>query len=350
MSINNTNRFKPMLLVLSIIFLTTLACGQSTSQTGTTPISTTVSTGVSDLPTSTIEATTSIDTPQPSLTPEEPKESKTLYLTDVVEQYGYLLTALTVEDPTTPGMFYEAEDGKKLVAVEIILGNISGNPLSVNPLYATLVDTEGFIYQPELAGREDQILTITLSSGEKAKGWIAFEVPENVTLSSIKYAIELFGSRVLQSSLTPPPDGYLPDTSSLSILPPSPETALGGVNENYGYSLSATNVENPTTPGMFYTVREGFKLVAVEIILGNESGIETLSANPLYAVLLDDSGYVYEPELAGRDGQIVTADLGIGERVKGWVAFEIPENATPASIKYLVEIFSDNYLHVSLID
>jgi hypothetical protein len=284
-------------------------------------------------PTATI--TKPVDTPQP------------LYLGDVVEQYSYLLSAITVEDPTTPGMFYQAREGYKLVAVEIIVGNVSGETLSVNPLYATLVDNEGFVYHPELAGREGQILTVNLSPGEKARGWVAFEVPEGATVAGIKYAVDPFGGKVLQTSLIPPPEGYTPITKALSILPPLPEARFGDVAEQYGYSLSAANVEDPTTPGMFYQAREGYKLVAVEIIVGNISG-ETLSVNPLYAVLVDSNGFVYQPELAGRDGQLATTDLNDGERAKGWVAFEIPEDTSPVIIKYLVEVFSDNWMQVGL--
>ncbi len=286
-------------------------------------------------PTATV--TKSVDTPQP----------QPLYLGDVVEQYGYLLLAIMVEDPTTPGMFYQAKEGYKLVAVEIIVGNVSGETLSVNPLYATLVDNEGFVYQPELAGREGQILTVNLRSGEKARGWVAFEVPEGATVAGIKYAVDPFGGKVLQTSLIPPPEGYTPITKALSILPPLPEARFGDVAEQYGYSLSAAGVEDPTTPGMFYQARDGYKLVAVEIIVGNVSG-ETLSVNPLYAVLVDSNGFVYQPELAGRDGQLATADLNVGERARGWVAFEIPEDTTPVIIKYLVEVFSDNWVQVSL--
>ena len=137
-------------------------------------------------------------------------------------------------------------------------------------------------------------------------------------------------------------------TVTKSVDTPQPQPLyLGDVVEQYGYLLLAIMVEDPTTPGMFYQAKEGYKLVAVEIIVGNVSG-ETLSVNPLYAVLVDSNGFVYQPELAGRDGQLATADLNVGERARGWVAFEIPEDTTPVIIKYLVEVFSDNWVQVSL--
>ena len=99
---------------------------------------------------------------------------------------------------------------------------------------------------------------------------------------------------------------------------------------------------------MLYTPKEGYKLVAVEIILGNVSGSEPLGVNPMNAYLIDNKGFVYTVELGGRDDQIDTIDLATGEKVKGWVAFTIPEGAIPTSVKYSVEYFSDNFLQTGL--
>jgi hypothetical protein len=283
---------------------------------------------------------------------EEPKPRPAeTYLGDVVEAHGMLLAALTVEDPTTPGMLYEATEGKKLVAVEIIVGNLSDEPLSVNPLNATLLDSEGFVYEPELGGREGglQLTALALSYGEKVRGWIAFELPDGAIAASIKLAVSIFGDDFVRASLAPPPAGHEAYTAPLSILPPPPSIGLGATHEEYGYSLSASALEDPCTSTMFYEPTAGLKLVAVEIIVGNVSG-ETLSLNPLNAVLVDDRGFVYQLKLGSREGQLATFDLEVGEKAQGWVAFEVPEPATPASVKYFVSLFEEEYLQVGLVE
>lgn len=271
----------------------------------------------------------------------------TLYLGDAVEKYGYALTAVSVQDPATPGMFYDPEPGARLVAVEVVLSNLSGEPLSVNPLQATLIDGEGFTYQTELGAVDDQIATLDLSPAEKVRGMIAFQIPEGAEPASIRYSVESFGDRFLEADLTPPPERHVAIAESPSQPPAGALPKLGDVVEQFGYSLSAITVEDPATPGMFYEAREGYKLVAVEIIVGNVSS-DALSVNPLYAYLVDSDGFVYTVELGGRDGQIATTDLNAGEKVRGWVAFTIPENATPASIKYEVGVFSGRYLRTGL--
>ena len=259
-----------------------------------------------------------------------------LYLGDVTEGCGCLLFAVTLEDPATPGVLYDAQSGKRLVAVEVIVGNVSAATLEVNPLNATLIDSGGFTYQPELAGRDGQIGLVGLAPGEKVRGWIAFEVDDSATPARIKYALDYFGGEVLQAELEAPPEGHAADLGALSVLPSVPDGELGDVVDKNGYALSATDVENPTTPTRLYDKRAGWKLVAVQLVVANVSG-DTLGTNPLYALLVDAEGYVYEPELAGRDDQLAMVDLNPGEKVQGWVAFEIPETASPASIKYLVE-------------
>jgi hypothetical protein len=231
--------------------------------------------------------------------------------------------------------------------VEVIVGNNSNNSLSVNPLYFTLLDSEGFTYQTELMGRDAQISTLNLSTGEKVKGWISFEVQANAIPESIKVDVEIFGNKVLKTSLIEPPDGHTVDNQILLTTPPKPEANLGDVFEQFDYSLSASNVEDPSTPGMLYKASEGYKLVAVEITVGNISG-STLSVNPLYALLVDNNGFVYSPELGGRNGQIGTGDLSVGEKSKGWVSFKIPSEAIPFIVKYQTSVFSNNYLQVGL--
>ena len=205
--------------------------------------------------------------------------------------------------------------------------------VSANPLYATLIDKDGYSYEMELGAVDDQFSAVDLNPGEKVRGFVAFEVPENATAGSIKYSMDLFGSNKLQASLIPAPEGHVAVAEPPST-PGSPLPKLGDVVQNFGYSLTAVTVSDPAKPGILYTAKKGMKLVAVEIDLGNVSGEEALSVNALDAYLVDDQGFVYSVELGGTDNQIDTVDLNTGEKVKGWLSFTIPENAKPASIKY----------------
>ena len=348
MNKSNLRLYTPIILVV-ILLLVSLACAESTSTDEPTINTATPETEeqpeqletelIEEIPTNAPEPTEPLptDTPEPEPT----------YLGDVVEKQGYLISAVAVEDPAPPGMFYEPETGKKLVAVEVIIGVNTGDPISINPLDAILVDSEGFSYQLELGGHDEQLATTELFTGEKLRGWLAFQIPDEAIPAKVKYEIESFSNNFMEANLETPPDGYVPNTELLSINPPEPQAKLGDSYENFGYSLTAFSVEDPATPGMFYDPKVGYKLVAVDIAIGNESG-EYLSVNPLDARLVDSNGYVYTPELGGRDDQIATIDIGPGEKTRGWVAFTIQENASPYIIKYQVDMFTFNYLQTGV--
>lgn len=295
--------------------------------------------------TGTAPAAESTEKPKPTATPEVVEQE--LYLGDAVAEDGFAVVALAVEDPTTPGMFYTAEPGTKLIAVEIIVANLTRETLSCNPLNASLLDTEGFAYQVELAGRDEQLLAVDLRAGEKARGWVAFKIPEGVTPAKLKYSPGMFSSTTLAVSLAPAPEGHEAITGPLAVTPEPPRVGLGGEASGFGCSLSASTVEDPSAAGMFYEARPGYRLVAVEITVGNVSA-ESFSANPLYAYLIDADGYVYEPELGGRDGQLDAIELAKGEKAKGWVSFELPDGAQPAALKYQTEPLSSNWIVVGL--
>jgi hypothetical protein len=132
-----------------------------------------------------------------------------------------------------------------------------------------------------------------------------------------------------------------------ATLPPAaPSSRLGEVTEQFGYSLSATKLEYPTNPDAFNAPQQGYKTVSVEILLSNVSGEKPLSVLSFYVTLVDTDGYVYKAAYGNRGDDLDMVDLGIGEKVKGWVDFTIPENATPAYIKYKVD--SDIFLLAGL--
>lgn len=108
----------------------------------------------------------------------------------------YSLTAWSVVDPSPPGSLYTPEEGLRLISVDIIVKNWTGSDqLSVNPLYAYLVDDYGFVYAAELGSSElGQIDTLDLSAGEAATGYVTFEVPEGRAALYLRYVTDFWGS------------------------------------------------------------------------------------------------------------------------------------------------------------
>lgn len=329
-------------LVSSCVILATIACAGGATQA---PSTAGPQVGATESSPPEPATPTAAEEPTPAQLPPLPEP---LYLGDTDLASGYSLTALAIWDPATPGMYYEPQSGRRLVAVELAVGNVSGDPLSVNPLYASLVDAEGYVYEVDVLGLDSSILpAIDALPGERVRGWVAFTIPDAAVPASVKYQADLFGEEVLQVGLAAPPEGYTSSTPPWTPLSLMGLPLLGQSDQRYGYSFTAIAVEDPSAPGMFYEAPAGHKLVAVEVELANESG-EVLSVSPSNAILIDSEGYLYTAELGGRDDLLAYVDIGQGERVRGWLAFTVPETSVPASVRFLTQVFGSAYLQVGL--
>lgn len=132
----------------------------------------------------------STNTPQP-----QPK------LGDVVQRSGYTLSIVAISNPAKPGMFYQLESGKKLFAVEAIVGNVSGNKTQGNVLLFSLIDQNGFVYNSELMSLDSEIAPVVLNPGQKVRGWVAFNVPTSARGTAIRYRFSYVPDVVLEIAL-----------------------------------------------------------------------------------------------------------------------------------------------------
>jgi hypothetical protein len=111
---------------------------------------------------------------------------------DAARRYGYSLSVSSVQDPARAGPIYSPKEYCRLVGVEVVLRNVSGSAaLAVNPLFAFLVDQNGFVSAAEIGGMDGQIDSIDLAEGEKAKGWVSFTLPEDAVPAYMKYQTAL---------------------------------------------------------------------------------------------------------------------------------------------------------------
>lgn len=173
-------------LAVSLLTLIVLACGSSTS----TAIVMTATNGANNA------------APQNTAAPTTPPKPASK-LGDTVEMDGFSLTVTSVDDPCKPSGFYTVKSGNRVIGVNVILANVSSqDKLSVNPLYATLIDSEGFTYQAALGSCDSQVDTVELAKGEKVRGTIGYEIPKDAKPASLKYQTNPLGGSTLQAGLT----------------------------------------------------------------------------------------------------------------------------------------------------
>ena len=268
------------------------------------------------------------------------------HLGDTARGFGYAIIPLRIVDPAEPGILYKAEAGKRLVAVEVVFANIAGEVIDINPLKFTLFDAAGNEYDLDFMGAADQIGNVGLYPGERMQGLLSYKLPEGIIPTRLVFDKEFFSGDVIEANLSEPPAGYT--MSPLAFTPRVEPSKLGQTTELNGYAVTALTVEDPAEPGVMYEAVEGHKLVAVEVTLENKSNPAPLFVNLLYAMLVDNNGYVYRSELFGKDEQIVGGEIAQGQKITGWFSFIIPQDAVPAYFKYEYDAAVTDYLTAGL--
>ena len=129
-------------------------------------------------------------------------------------------------------------------------------------------------------------------------------------------------------------------------------TSLGEWVEGSGLAMVAHTVEDPAVPNPeYYEPREGARLVAVEFELGCLANSHIVQAQETR--LIDNLGRKHEAIYGAMADHraIGSGEIAMGERVRGWLAYELPDGRFPQSLEYAPTVWGRNIrLEVSLVE
>lgn len=344
-----------LVLIVSCIFLA--SCSEApTIQTFTSTPSDSMVIEPTDIivspsePSSTeaIEEPTKASTSTPYPTPTQEPD---YYLGDTVQQKGYGLTAVSIDDPYYTNLLNLTDPMKKHIAIQVIISNYSGPPFSFNnlSLYGYVKDAENYVFPIIYQGTYDpEIRNLVIDIGEQLSQRMVFEVSKDTIPTSLELYIQPinFTSDVkIYTSLRTPPENHeplqIPMSSVSSNLLDLP--AIGTSIEKLGASLTILEVN----PDILQLSRSGYKFIAVNLELKNIAKIDRINVNREDFFMIDDEGYLY-PASEGVSGELPEIILDIGGKTKGWVIFGIPVNANAYGIKYLLDPESNTYIYAGL--
>lgn len=101
---------------------------------------------------------------------------------------GVRMAVTTLYDPCETSSIYEPVAGRRPVGVEVALFNdTNSGKLAVNPLYFTLIGTDGLPYEPSLGTCDRQIDLPDLVAGESVRGVVSFNLPPDVKAKAIRF-------------------------------------------------------------------------------------------------------------------------------------------------------------------
>jgi hypothetical protein len=106
---------------------------------------------------------------------------------------------------------------------------------------------------------------------------------------------------------------------------------------DYSQYLGETTVEqvaDPWVPDDGSKPRDGYRFVALELLHeNNTSGDVPVFVDAQLFTLTDKDRFVYAPvPTGGVQPQLPSVQLDVGKKTRGWITFEIPENAQVASL------------------
>lgn len=84
----------------------------------------------------------------------------------------------------------EIKNGKKNIAVLIDIENISDKSQSFNSYYYKLNNQDGTNYDKAITDIDSQLSSGTIQPTKKAKGYLVFDVPSDVTTNQLEFVYE----------------------------------------------------------------------------------------------------------------------------------------------------------------
>jgi hypothetical protein len=117
-----------------------------------------------------------------------------------------------------------------------------------------------------------------------------------------------------------------------------------------GFTLTVNDVQKSEnfSGDIIDQAKSGNTFIAVDLTIGSQKN-SGVSANALYATLKDGQGFSYNTGIFGDKQPSLkgTNDIPNGDKVRGWVTFEVPKTASGFTLEY-GQLFESEKIRVSL--
>lgn len=263
---------------------------------------------------------------------------------DIVELGDLTLVVLGWRSPA--GDEISAPDpGNQFVLVDLVLVNASQSTETVSSLLqVNLKDETDQLYDVDfmasVAGNANSPEG-EMVPGERIRGQIGFQVPEDVQELVFVFDADVFGEGKVFYTLPTEPATVAPPTS----VPGERPLDMAAVGETVTLDNLAVTVNEVTYPAGddFTSPDEGYQFVVLDITLANQ-GNETLNASSLLQMWLKDAtGQLYSVDLmaaVASGGTPPEGELAPGETIRGQVGFQVPVDAQGLVFTFDRDVFA----------
>jgi len=88
--------------------------------------------------------------------------------------------------------------------------------------------------------------------------------------------------------------------------------------------------------------KDGFIFIGVQVIIDNTNGKTAIKSNSMYFILKDTDGTRFNSSIFKIiEPHLVASDIDAGDKIKGWIGFEIQKNTNIDKLQIRYESFSD---------
>lgn len=325
-------------LALAVLLLVSLACGSTTSPSLVATSAPPVDSG-------------SQPQEQPTQAPA-PVTQQNYKVGDVVSIGDHVLVVLGWEN-IQPSDFSKPDAGKKFVAVELLIVNNSQSAMSVSTLLQmSMKDDTGQKYDVDFMASTaigGASVDGELAPGEKVRGKVGFQVAENATGLQFVFDASVFGSGKVFVDLGAEP---------VTVEPPA---SIAGETSQQTYNIGdviAMGTTNITVNEVLYPAGDqfnkpnaGFKFLVVDITIENTSATAISVSTLLQMSVKDSGGQKFDVDLmasVASGGSSPDGEIAPGEKLRGQVGFQVPENATGLVFVFDADVWGSGKVFVAL--
>ena len=295
-----------------------------------------------------------LSTPNQPLDEEtDPASGETIYeVGDIIQINDTILVVLGWDQPPG-GDLNPPDEGKKYLVVDLIIANQGERSFNSSPVFQmSLKAPSGQKYnlngKANLASGSNQP-NGEVNPGEVIRGKVGFHVPEEQTNFLFVYEANLLGQGEVSVNLGPVPVAMDPP-EDLNLAHTQDVYQIGDLVQISDLSIQILEVSYPAGTEIVKP-REGFQFVAVDVQVENQGSTVQEITSLIQMYLKDETGQKYTFHLGAQsllDSGLPDDELQPGERVRGQIGFQVPQQVLELIFVFDAEVFGFGKVFIAL--
>ena len=271
---------------------------------------------------------------------------------DIISINNTVLVVLGWDQPPG-GDFNPPDEGKKYLVVDVMLANRGENSFNISPVFQmTLKDPSGQKYnvngKANIASGSNTP-NGELNPGEVIRGKIGFHVPDDLVNFIFVYEANLIGLGEVSVNLGSTPVSMDPPTD-LNLAQQQTIYQIGDLIDISNLAIQVLQVSYPAG-NEIVKPKEDYKFVAVDVTIENRGETTQEISSIVQMYLKDSTGQKYTFHLGAQsviDSGLPDDELQKGEKIRGQIGYQVPEDIQGLVFVFDVEIFGFGKVFIAL--